>query len=201
MKKKSYRKLILLFLCMLAGAYLFSVPAHAAGGKATKVKATRIHGQSTEYMMIRGINAKKKTVWKYKTKTCPATQLTQTKCVVRKNRVYIFEGSTLRVVKKSNGKKLWIRKNITLAGHMLTFDSKNNLYIIGYYEDTVYKISSKGKILWQTDISETGNIWPYKLKCKNNKLVIYFENNEKNWDSSGNHVVKLSKKTGKLLNY
>lgn len=201
MKKKNCQKSLLLLLFLLVGICLSGAPAQAAGGKAVKVKSTRTYSNYMEQMTVRGVNKNGKTIWKYTTKRYNATELNSTQCVVHKNRVYVFEGSTLKVFKKSNGKKIWVRKNITPEGYVLTFDGQNNLYVIGYYDDTVYKISSKGKILWKTDISSTGNYWPYKLKCKNNKLFIYFEANTANWDATGTHLAKLSKKTGKLITY
>lgn len=63
------------------------------------------------------------------------------KYVVRKQKVYIFAGSKLTVLRKTDGKKLWTVNNISPAGYVLTFDKSDNLYVTGYYEDIIFKIS------------------------------------------------------------
>lgn len=71
----------------------------------------------------------------------PPTELEMVKYVVRKQKVYIFAGSKLTVLRKTDGKKLWTVNNISPAGYVLTFDKSDNLYVTGYYEDIIFKIS------------------------------------------------------------
>jgi outer membrane protein assembly factor BamB len=177
-----------------------------AATKATKIKYKTIYeyeGMATEKLTVKGFDSKGKVVWKYTTKKFMQAQLEQVACVVKKSRVYVFAGNKVICFKKSTGKKLWVCKNVSPAGYKYTFDSSNNLYLVGYFCDDIYKISSKGKVLWKTNVKSTGNYLPIKLKCKGKKLIIKYEEslNDYNYDCSINHRVVLSRSTGKILSY
>lgn len=176
-------------------------PVQAAKRTATTVTSKTAYKNSREFMTVQGLDSKKRAVWKYVTKKYPATELRSTKCVVRKDKVYIFESSKVVVLRKKDGKKLWTASRISPAGHVYRFDKNNNLYVTGYYDNYIYKVSAKGKVLWKANISNTGNYWPYKITVSGNKLSISYEMNSKNYSSHAKHKIVLNTKNGKLIKY
>ena len=199
MKRK--KKTLLLTMLFLALAVLMTVPVQAAKRTATKVTAKTSYKNDREFMTVQGLDKNKKVVWKYKTKKYPATELRQTKRVVRKNKVYVFENSKVIVFRKKDGKRLWTASKISPAGHICGFDKNNNLYVTGYYDDWIYKVSAKGKILWKTNISTTGNYWPYKVSVSGNKVTIRYEMNSKDYSYQKKHKVILDMRNGRLVKY
>ena len=194
MKKKRSRMMMgMLFL--LLTLTLGVVPVQAAKRKAVKLqsKITRSNGRVS--MTVRGLDSKGKQVWRHKTRKYPATELEMVKCVVRKQKVYIFAGSKLTVLRKTDGKKLWTVNNISLAGYVLTFDKSDNLYVTGYYEDIIFKISRNGHILWKSRIDSYEYYWPMILKVSGKKLTIRFAFNE----GRNKHRAVLSTQTGNLI--
>lgn len=168
--------------------------------KVTKVTSVRykkyIRGQYRESCTVRGLNKSGQTVWKYTTPLFPETELNNTKCITKETRVYVFEGSTLKVLNKATGKKLWSLKNIPTGEPLTIFDNNGNLYTIGYYQNVMYKISAKGKVIWKTSLKNTKNSGPYQLKCKNNKIYIYYEMGQN--DSYDTHLIILYMSTGNI---
>ena len=200
MKKKS-RKTILTALLFLLLAFSITMPVQAKKRTASTVTSKTSYKNDKEFMTVRGLDKQKKVVWKYVTSKYPATELAQTKCVVRKNRVYVFENSKVMALRKKDGKCLWTSSPISPAGHVIRFDEDNNLYVTGYYDTTIYKVSPKGKILWKKSISRTGNYWPYKITISGNKVTILYEMNSKDSSSQKKHKVILNVKNGKLIKY
>jgi hypothetical protein len=203
MKKGKTRRNLLLagMICLLFALFIPGIHADAAS-KATKIKyETKYLSNAKEYLIVKGLNKKGKTVWTYKTKKYDQTQLDQVGCTVHGSRVYVFEGTNVRCLNKSTGKKLWVCKKVSPAGYEYTFDSSNNLYLIGGMDDYVYKISSKGKIVWKTDISSTDDYYPTKLKCKNKKLTITFAAGGDDFEGVYKHNVVLKMSNGKIQSY
>lgn len=200
MKKKRSKLMMGMFFLLLTLA-LGVVPVQAAKRKAVKVQSKITRSSSKMSMTVRGLDSKGKQVWRHKTGKYPATELDMVRCVVRKQKVYIFAGSKLTVLRKTDGKKLWTVNNISPAGYMLTFDKSDNLYVTGYYEDIIFKISRNGRILWKTDISKTGNYWPHNLKVSGSKLTIPYGACTKPPYNNRKHRVILSTKTGKIISY
>ena len=93
----------------------------------------------------------------------------------RKNKVYLFDGKNLKIYRLSNGKKLKQFKIPIAAGHNIAFDSKDNLYLSGYFNDDVYKIDAKGKIIWKSSAKEFGLADAYGLKYKKGVVTQYYE--------------------------
>lgn len=60
----------------------------------------------------------------------------------------------------------------------------------------MYKISAKGKVIWKTSLKNTKNSGPYQLKCKNNKIYIYYEMGQN--DSYDTHLIILYMSTGNI---
>lgn len=203
MRNWTKRLLTLVVLCLSLGLFFGGGHAEAAG-KAVKVKSSIQYTKNSKVKMtVKGVDKKGKIVWTYKTKSKMATELSPVMCKTKGSRVYIFEGAKVRVVKKSTGKKLWVSKKISPAGHVIAIDSKYNLYVTGYYDTVIYKVSSKGKTVWKSDISKTQNYWPTKIKLTKNKVKITYDANmlDANGPSTSSHFVTLSAKTGKILSY
>ena len=200
MKKKS-RKSLLTVLLFVMLSVIMTLPVQAAKRSASTVTAKTAYKNSREFMTVQGLESNKKVVWKYVTKKYPATELRRTKCVVRKDKVYIFESSKVVALRKKDGKKLWTANKISPAGHVYGFDKNNNLYVTGYYDNYIYKVSAKGKVLWKASITSTGNYWPYKITASGNKLTVSYEMNSKDYSSQAKHKVVLNTKNGKLIKY
>lgn len=99
---------------------------------------------------------KNKKIWSHKAKAKEEYQVYLATYKKRKNKVYLFDGKNLKIYRLSNGKKLKQFKIPIAAGHNIAFDSKDNLYLSGYFNDDVYKIDAKGKIIWKSSAKEFG---------------------------------------------
>ena len=199
--KKKIQPILLMSLLFLFSILIISVPAQAAGPEATTVKFKTSYTNSKERMIVRGLDANKQAVWKYVTKKYTATELPKTKCIIRKDTVYIFDNSKIVVLRKKDGKKLWTVKKVSPAGHLCKFDKNDNLYVTGYYDNYVYKISTKGKILWKTNASKANNYWPYKISIYGNQITILYEMNDNDDSSEKTHKIVFNIKNGKILKY
>ena len=199
--KKKIQPILLMSLLFLFSILIISVPAQAAGPEATTVKFKTSYTNSKERMIVRGLDANKQAVWKYVTKKYTATELPKTKYIVRKDKVYIFDNSKIVVLRKKDGKQLWTAKKVSPAGHLCKFDKNGNLYVTGYYDQTVYKVSKKGKILWKTNISKTGNYWPYKITVSRNKITVLYECSPDDYSSDKTHKIVFNSKNGKIIKY
>ena len=102
---------------------------------------------------------------------------------------------------KKDGKQLWTAKKVSPAGHLCKFDKNDNLYVTGYYDNYVYKISTKGKILWKTNTSKANNYWPYKINISGNQMTILYEMNNNDDSSEKTHKIVFNIKNGKILKY
>lgn len=198
--KKKIRQILLTLLLFVFSILIISIPTQAAKPAATTVKSKTSYSNSKEFMTVRGLGAKKKVVWKYVTKKYTATELPRTKCIVHKDKVYVFESSKIVVLRKKDGKQLWTSKKVSPAGHLCKFDKNNNLYITGYYDNYVYKVSTKGKILWKANTSKANNYWPYKINISGNQMTILYEMNN-NDSSEKTHKIVFNIKNGKILKY
>ena len=92
-------------------------------------------------------------------------------------------------------------KKISPAGHLCKFDKNDNLYVTGYYDNYVYKVSTKGKILWKTNTSKANNYWPYKISISGNQMTILYEMNNNDDSSEKTHKIVFNIKNGKILKY
>ena len=112
--KKKIQQILLTSLLFVFSILIISIPTQAAKPAATTVKSKTSYSNSKESMTVRGLDAKKTVVWKYVTKKYTATELSRTKCIVRKDRVYVFESSKIVVLRKKDGKQLWTAKKSVL---------------------------------------------------------------------------------------
>ena len=192
MKKKI--QWVLFFVCILVVTVGLTVPTQAAKKRAVKVKyKAYIENGLYERMLVKGLNSKNEVVWKYRTPKIGATELDATKCVQRKkqNRVYVFEDDRVVVFRLSDGKKLWTAE-VSRKGHFCNFDEQNNLYVTGYYDQAVYKISPNGKRIWKNSLKGTDYYWAYKILIRKKNIIILYGND--NFDGK----VFFSRKTGKI---
>lgn len=169
--------------------------------KVVKVTSKRykeyVKKEYKEKSVVKGLNQYNQVIWKYTTPYFMESEFNHTKCITNGKKVYVFEGTALKVLNKSNGKKLWYLKGIPDNDPLTTFDSNGDLYAMDSLKNKVYKISYKGKITWKTSLLSTGNKNPYQLKYKKNKLYIYYEIGKNNKYNS--HVTILNIKTGKIV--
>lgn len=184
---------ILFFVCILVVTVGLTVPTQAAKNRAVKVKYKIYIENSKEIMVVKGLNSKNEVIWKYRTPKLVAGELGATKCVQRKkqNRVYVFEGKKVVVFRLSDGKKLWTARG-SECGYVYNFDEQNNLYVTGYYDQTVYKISPNGKQIWKKSLWGTDYYWAVKILIRKKNIIILYSNG--NFDGK----VFFSRKTGKI---
>jgi len=195
---KKFRMALVFSLAVMMMCFM-SVPAFAgSSGKAVKVRVSITSLNRSEQMTVTGLNRSKKAVWKYTTKKYPHAQIDRTLCKVRGNKVYIFDGSKLRIVKKSTGKKIGTIKDITMGGHVVGFDKKGNLYVTGFLNTVLYKISPKGRLLWKTDYYSTGKYWAYKIIASSTSVTVVCDASDSNPGESGNYKVVFSAASGKI---
>lgn len=142
MKTKNKGILLTIFLFLFSLLIIF-IPAQAAQQTAVTIKSKTYYADNKEFMRVKGLDSNKKVVWKYVTKKYPATELSCTKCISRKDKVYVFENSKVIVFRKKDGKRLWTSAKLSSAGHVYKFDKNNNLYVTGYYDQNIYKIFTK----------------------------------------------------------
>lgn len=92
MKKKTRKILlpVILFLILMA---MMPVQAQAANRTATTVRMKTYYKSGKKFMTVRGLDSRSRLVWKYTTKSYPATELKQITCLVRADKVYVFESS------------------------------------------------------------------------------------------------------------
>ena len=207
--KKKIRQILLTLLLFVFSILIISIPTQAAKPAATTVKSKTSYANSKESMTVRGLDAKKKAVWKYVTKKYTATELPRTKCIVRKDKVYVFESSKIVVLRKKDGKQLWTAKKISPAGHLCKFDKNDNLYVTGYYDNYVYKVSTKSRRIsspasrWASSLtpSKANNYWPYKISISGNQMTILYEMNDNDDSSEKTHKIVFNIKNGKILKY
>ena len=165
---------------MLSAGFCFTAKAQEKGiyasQKAVKVmKHYKIGKVRASHLVISGYNKKNKKIWSHKAKAKEEYQVYLATYKKRKNKVYLFDGKNLKIYRLSNGKKLKQFKIPIAAGHNIAFDSKDNLYLSGYFNDDVYKIDAKGKIIWKSSAKEFGLADAYGLKYKKGVVTQYYE--------------------------
>lgn len=164
---------------LLAGS--ISLPQNVeASRKAVKVSLTKEYKKEVEkdYMVIKGYDKNNKMVWKYVTKGYWFVSGSQVEGTVHKNRVYVFAGDTLTVLKKKNGKKLWRQKTGCSVEQKYTFDKQNNIYITGDWGAPVVKINPKGTVMWST--KDNYECFGHgKIKYKKGKVIVNHDGNKK----------------------
>ena len=170
----------ILLIAMLSAGFCFTAKAQEKGiyasQKAVKVKKHyKIGKDRASHRVISGYNKKNKKIWSHKAKAKEEYQVYLATYKKRKNKVYLFDGKNLKIYRLSNGKKLKQFKIPIAAGHNIAFDSKDNLYLSGYFNDDVYKIDAKGKIIWKSSAKEFGLADAYGLKYKKGVVTQYYE--------------------------
>ena len=67
-----------------------AVQAQAANRTATTVRMKTYYKSGKKFMTVRGLDSRSRLVWKYTTKSYPATELKQITCLVRADKVYVL---------------------------------------------------------------------------------------------------------------
>lgn len=194
-RRKKSLCLVLFLLC------LFALPISVqAKDTVTKVTSKQYYKNNKQYSVISGKTKKGKTVWKYKTSQCTATELNSTGFKVKGSYVYMIDNTTYIKLKKQTGKVVYKKKfKSSYVGWSpsMYVDGSGNLYSIGYYSSRLVKFSPKGKVLWTSNIGRN-YYWPYKITASGSKVTVYFENGKK---AGQRGKVMINTKTGKISSY
>ena len=194
MKKISIVTIIILLLVAVP-----QKSVQAANNNACKVTISRKENKGMERAIIYGKNKAGKVIWKYKTSTQPMGDIDKIEYFVNGKYAYIFDYTTLIKVSIKDGKKIWKVKKVIPDGRKVCFDSKESIYICGYYDTKVYKVSSKGKIVWKTNFKKTSLFWPYKMKYNKGTIKVYCDASLK--DESIHHFLYINASNGKIKKY
>jgi hypothetical protein len=202
-KKKMF--LIMVLLLSLASA----IPVHAATKSSTKSQASvstvkskwKYYKKNNRYYqsaVIYGKTKSGKTVWKYKTSRCLATELDSASWKVKGNSVYIIDNATFIRLNKQTGKVVSKKKldsSYSLWSATMYIDGDGNLYAIGYYGSEIIKCTKNGVVKWSHRIINSNYYWPYKIKLSGKKLTVFFDG-----DSNYKKII-LNTKNGKIISY
>lgn len=193
MKKKNKLFSLLFFSGLMCIFCLCPQNVYAASEKAQTVKMTRRNKGEHIFAVIKGQNKKNKTVWRFKTKSYVAPWGDPIKCVIHKDRVYVFEVNKLTVLKKATGKKLWTLNTSYIAEYESVFKG-NYLYLIGM-SGPLQKVNSKGKVIWSTQPCDCW--WHGDMKVKKGKITVKHDAFDD--DRGEESKVIYSTQTGQIL--
>ena len=185
-------------IAMLTVLCTICMIATASAAKVSKVTCDVKYNNSYQYAVIRGKTSGGKTVWTYKSAKYTATELAAVAMKTKGSYVYVLEGRKYVRLGKQSGRVL-VKKNVLPSGYgwgspAMVVSSTGNLYAMGYYDDTVYRISKNGTVDWKRSIKDP-YYWPYKMKLSSGTLTIYFD------PPYGKCSVTLSASTGKIKKY
>lgn len=134
-------------------------------------------------------------VWKFSSPYMVLTELNTNEYYINKNVIYLFSDK-LYAISKSTGKVKWTY-DCLLGGTSVAFDSKDNIYFTGYYDNSLYCVSSQGKLKFETKFPER-YYWPYKIKVSSGKIRVYIDGDYKEELGLEKHYLTFDKK-GKYL--
>lgn len=199
-------RIIITLILLVIGCFsiLPKTTVNVSAAKAVKVKAKSKSTKSGKfYIVLTGYTKNNKKVWTRKSDKHVGAQVSQVTYKKRKNQVYLFDGKKLKIFRLSSGKKLRQIKLKIAAGHSFAFDSKDNIYLTGYFYNTVYKLDKKGHTKWHTNIKCLGLGNAYGTKYKKGILTVYYEYspNREELDNNKHFYIKFNAKTGKILSY
>lgn len=205
---KSMKKIRIIVTIFLLSVGCFSMlpktTVDVSAAKAVKVKAKSKSTKSGKfYIVLTGYTKKGKKVWTRKSDKHIGAQVSQVTYKKRKNQVYLFDGKKLKIFRLSSGKKLKQIKLKIGGGHSFAFDSKDNIYLTGYFYNTVYKLDKKGRIKWRKNIKHLGLSNAYGAKYKKGILTVYYESSPRAGELDiGKHFwIKFNSKNGKIKSY
>lgn len=193
---KRLKKIAVIIVTMMSLVFVCMPVAAASKGKVDKVIKTTTYKNNKEQCTILGQTADGKVLWQYKCAKHPAAELSGVSFTTYKNYVYLTDGRTFVKLNKQSGKRLIKKKNIfpEIQGSAKMYvDKKGSLYVTGYYNDTIYKISPKGKMVWSRRV-KSECYWPIKIKYSKNKITVYYDGN-----NSPNVVINA--RNGKIIKY
>ena len=136
-----------------------------------RVIGRQIYQQDCEYLMVVGLDAEGKELWKTETTTDSITELMQTDVFIggtaKKPLVMMYNACRgLSAINPANGKVKWTvyKRDVNLGGSIShVVDDKGVCYIGGYYGPDPVAISAKGKILWQASSGSVEATWLYRM--------------------------------------
>lgn len=193
---KSLKRVIAVLVIMLTLGLACMPAAAASKEKAAKISKTATYRNNKEQCTIWGKTAAGKVVWKYKCTKRRAAELSGVSFITYKNYVYLIDGRTFIKLNKQNGKKLLTKKNLfpeIQGSAAMCVDKNGNLYVTGFYSDTIYKISPKGKMIWSRRVKNEC-YWPSKIKYSKNKLTVCY-------DGNNSPDVVINANSGRIIKY
>lgn len=193
---KSLKKVVVILVVMMNLVSSCMPAAAASKEKVANVTKKTTYSNRKEQCTIVGKSAAGKTIWKYKCAKHPAAELSGVSFTTYKNYVYLLDGRAFVKLDKQTGKKLLKKKNLfpeTQGSAVTCVDNQGNLYLTGYYSNTVYKVSPEGKLVWSRKV-KSSCYWPSKIKYSKNKLTV-------SYDSNGSPKAVINAKNGKLIKY
>ena len=146
--RKKFAALLIIALTLIFAC----VPAAAASkAKVAKVVKKTTYSHNKEQCTILGKTSAGKVVWKYKCTKHTATELSGVSFTTDKKYVYLIDGRTFIKLNQQTGKKVLKKKNLfpeAQGSAVMCVDGSGNLYVTGFYSNTVYKVSPKAKLVW-----------------------------------------------------
>ncbi|MDO5702969.1 MAG: hypothetical protein Q4G47_06420, partial [Lachnospiraceae bacterium] len=93
--------------------------------------------------------------------------------------VYVIDANKYIRLRLADG-KVTLKKKLPTNMYSATMavDKKGSLYAIGYYGATLYKISSRGDIIWK-HVFSADYYWPSKITLSGRKVVVAFDGDPK----------------------
>ena len=165
------RRFVLLLILVMFTAVLHISEKADASNNAVKIQNEYNYSATDKIQnIIKGVDNQGNTVWTYSTGYY--SEYSHCSYVVRRDKVYIFDGNTLIVKAVNNGYQYSKTYNIPTGMSMTEFDNEGNLYVIGAYESYVYKISSEGKLVWTARDEWIDYFHHYDMEVKNGSLYV-----------------------------
>ena len=178
--KSSVKRILAIAICLALLLAVAPTQTKKAAAAATVTKVTmkaKSTGKGRARFWVQGKTSSGKVVWTYKTRALVQTELDSANCKATKKYVYIVDNNLFIRLNKNTGKVLAKKKfagKYGLYGATLKVDKKGNLYTIGYYNSTLYKINKNGKVLWKHSFPND-IYWAYKIELKNDKVYVTFD--------------------------
>lgn len=100
---------------------MMPVQAQAANRTATTVRMKTYYKSGKKFMTVRGLDSRSRLVWKYTTKSYPATELKQITCLVRADKVYVFDEFQSNCISEKRRQTFMEHIQNQPAGHIFRF--------------------------------------------------------------------------------
>ncbi|MCR4904203.1 MAG: zinc-ribbon domain-containing protein [Butyrivibrio sp.] len=131
-----------------------------------------------QYFIIRGLDDTGNTVWEYKTSEYPGAELDSTSMCLSGDYVYVLDVNKYIRLNKSSGEvvaeSVYAAEDDSAFGATMYVDDEMNLYAIGFYSNTLYKIDKEANLLWKHEFSYDF-YWPDEIKLKDGNVIVTFD--------------------------